>query len=142
MDSRKDYAVELWKKGLNCAQAVCVAYADLINIDENVLFAVSEGFGSGISGLKKTCGALSGAVILAGCKTSSNNINTPTTKLNTYKLGKTILDDFKDTYGSLDCQDLKGLNTGKVLLPCQKCIEEACLLVEKHIFKDEFNIKK
>ena len=40
METRKKLAVEAWKSGLNCAQAVLVTYADLLNIDKETLFRI------------------------------------------------------------------------------------------------------
>ena len=80
MENRKKIAVEAWKSGLNCAQAVLLTYADIINVDKETLFKISEGFGSGISGLKRTCGALMGAVMIAGMINSDGGYTNPKTK--------------------------------------------------------------
>lgn len=135
MINRKDLAIELWKKGLNCSQAVLVAHKDLVNVDEKVLFSISEGFGSGISGMKKTCGALTAAIMLLGLVNSTGDLNNPTSKGKTYEIGNTLLKDFENKHSSIECEDLKGIKSGKVLLPCAKCITEACELIEKYIIK-------
>lgn len=130
METRKKLAVEAWKSGLNCAQAVLVTYADLLNIDKETLFRISEGFGSGLAGLKRTCGALMGAIMIAGIINSDGNYNNPKTKKQTYELGQKIISTFEEKHKTSICYDLKGFKDGKVILPCNLCIEEACEIVE------------
>ena len=66
--TRKEKAIELHDKGFNCAQAVACAFAEETGIPEETLFAACEGFGLGMGGMAATCGAVSGAVMLAGLK--------------------------------------------------------------------------
>ena len=66
MDKIKEKALELHSQGNNCCQSVCIAFADKLNIDENILFKIGEGFGAGMGNLQGSCGALSAAVIIAG----------------------------------------------------------------------------
>ena len=48
MSSRVEKALENHGKGYNCCQAVACAYADLVGVDENLIFAAGEGFGAGM----------------------------------------------------------------------------------------------
>ena len=95
------------------------------------MFALGEGFGAGMGGMECTCGAVSGAVILAGLKNSSKNVENPTTKGKTYQLSKAIVKEFGTKNGSVICKELKGIGTGKVLRSCDGCISDAVELVEK-----------
>lgn len=54
----EDIAVIKRNSGYNCAQAVLCAYAEELRMDEKQLFALSEGFGSGLGCTLGTCGAL------------------------------------------------------------------------------------
>ena len=47
MSERSEKAVELFKNGYNCSQAVFAAYADLFGFDENMALKVSAGLGGG-----------------------------------------------------------------------------------------------
>ena len=47
MSNRVEKALENHGKGYNCCQAVACAYADLVGVDENLIFAAGEGFGAG-----------------------------------------------------------------------------------------------
>ena len=66
MSSRVEKALENHGKGYNCCQAVACAYAELVGVDENLIFAAGEGFGAGMGGMQCTCGAVSGACMVAG----------------------------------------------------------------------------
>lgn len=131
MSKYTEKALENHKKGMNCAQAVACAFADAVEVDENVLFQMTEGFGAGMGGMETTCGAVSGAVLLAGVKNSSANIEQPTTKAATYKLSSEITKQFKEKNSSLICKELKGITTRKVLRSCDGCIEDAAAIAEK-----------
>ena len=59
MSSRVEKALENHGKGYNCCQAVAWAYADLVGVDENLIFAAGEGFGAGRGGMQCNGGAVS-----------------------------------------------------------------------------------
>ena len=66
MEQHVERALENHHKGYNCAQAVACAYAELAGVDEETLFKLTEGFGFGMGDGKDVCGAITGAVTLAG----------------------------------------------------------------------------
>ena len=132
MNNRIEKALENHKKGYNCSQAVACAYCDVFGIDEETMFKVSEGFGAGMGGMQGMCGAISGAIILAGLKNSVGTENTRT-KIDTYKLSKELLEKFQNKNSSIICKELKGIDTKKVLRSCSGCIEDAVRLVDEVI---------
>lgn len=135
MSDRVEKALELHKKGYNCAQAVACAYCDLFNMDEQTAFKAAEGYGAGMGGMQATCGAVSGAVMLAGLKNSSGDVS-DRTKGSTYKISRKIVADFEQKNGSTLCKELKGIETKKVLRSCDGCIEDASRLVEQILLGD------
>ena len=66
MESRVKETIVRHDKGYNCAQAVACTYCDLFGYKEEDVFRMTEGFGLGMGCMAGTCGALSGAVLLAG----------------------------------------------------------------------------
>lgn len=122
-------AAELHNSGYNCCQAVACAFAQKLGFDEETLFKASEGFGLGMGAMNCTCGAVSGAVMLAGLKNSSGT--SQRTKAATYKLAAKIIDEFKNKNQSVICRELKGADTGKVLRSCSGCIEDAVKIAEE-----------
>lgn len=119
---KKEQAIKLHDRKFNCAQAVACTFAEEVRIPEETLFKACEGFGLGMGGMEATCGALSGAIMLAGMKNSDGNTDNPGTKADTYKLSKELVNRFEEKTGSTVCKELKGVNTGKVLCSCPDCI--------------------
>ncbi|WP_405740203.1 C-GCAxxG-C-C family (seleno)protein [Anaerovibrio slackiae] len=76
-------------------------------------------------------GAISGAIALIGLLNSCGDLKHPSTKTQTYALGREILERFKAQNGSVLCHELKGAGTGKVLRSCPDCIMDACQLFEE-----------
>ena len=121
---RQAKAAELHRSGYNCAQAVACAYCEDLGYDPDLVFRMAEGFGLGMGGMQCTCGAVSGAVMLAGM-IGSNPEEGGKTKSLTYKKAREIPERFLKKNGSVICADLKGVTTGKVLRSCPGCIEDA-----------------
>lgn len=120
---KKELAIALHDKKFNCCQAVACAFAEEVGIDEATLFKIGEGFGLGMGCMEGTCGALSGAIMLAGLKNSDGNTSAPATKADTYKLSKELLQKFVEKTGSSVCKELKGVETSKMLCSCPDCIK-------------------
>ena len=136
MKSRIEKAVENHKEGYNCAQAVACAYCGLTGADEAMVFQMMEGYGAGMGGMECTCGAVSGAVALAGLKNSSGSVKNPT-KGATYKLSRELVRRFQEKNGSVICRELKGIGTGTVLRSCEDCVRDAAQLAEEILFAEK-----
>lgn len=136
MESRIQKTLENHKKGYNCAQAVACAYCDLVGVDEATMFKAAEAFGAGMGGMATTCGAVSGAVLLAGFKNSDGDCQVPKTKKESYKLSKQIVEEFEKKNTTVICKALKGVETGNRLRSCDGCIEDAAALAEQILFAE------
>ncbi len=137
MESRVEETIRRHDINYNCAQAVACTYCDLVGLSEEDAFRAMEGFGLGMGCMSGTCGAISGACMLAGLKRSSANLEKPDSKGSTYKLSAQIVDGFEEIAGATACKDLKGIGTGNVLMSCPDCIRTAARLVEKILFSEE-----
>lgn len=137
MERRVEQALENHKRGMNCCQAVACAYCDLVDMDEVTVFRAAEAFGAGMGGMQATCGALSGAVMLAGLKNSNGDPQNPVSKGSSYKLSRKLVAAFQEKNGSTVCQELKGVETGQVLRSCPGCVEDAARLAGEILFPDE-----
>ena len=135
MESRVQQALERHHKGYNCAQAVACTYGDLVHNSEDQMFRMAEGFGAGMGGMQSVCGAVSGAVLLAGLANSGGLQQR--TKGVTYQLSKAIMEGFVQKNGTAVCKQLKGIGTGNVLRSCDGCIEDACKLAEQTLFSEK-----
>ena len=113
------------------------AYCDLVGMDEQSAFRATEAFGLGMGGMQATCGAVSGAVMLAGLKNSCGDLEKPVSKGKTYQFSRAITAKFREKNGSLVCRDLKGIETGTPLRSCEGCILDAAALVEELLLDQE-----
>ena len=119
-EERADLAAQIKANGNNCCQAVALAFADTVDVDDATLRRIASGFGLGIGCMEATCGALVGAAMVAGLKTDSGAT----------QVTKDILSRFKSKCGSTVCRELKGIDTGKVLCSCEDCVRNAVLASE------------
>lgn len=138
MDTRVELAVEKYKNGYNCAQAITCTYCDLFDMDEREMFCMTEALGHGMGNMEGTCGAVSGACVLAGLKGSTGNLEKPESKAKSYALSKAIMSGFKEKNQSVTCGVLKGVGTKVVLCSCPDCVRDAAILVEKILLEKEF----
>ena len=137
MSTKAEYAISLHDQGYNCAQAVACTFCKEFGVDEQEMFRIAEGFGLGMGGMKGTCGAVSGAVLLAGMKNSTGNVEHPDSKGATYKLSREIVKEFQEKNSSVVCEELKGVETGNVLRSCGGCIKDAVMLAGKILYGEE-----
>ena len=70
--------------------------------------------------MEGTCGALIGAIIVAGFLTEGKA---------TPRYSKQIVEKFQELSGATICKDLKGITTGKMLCSCPDCVSNAILAV-------------
>ncbi len=120
--TNSEKAIELRKKGFNCAQSVALAFCDELGLDPVLVSKSLEGFGAGMGGYELTCGALSAAVYLAGIKFADGSLDSPCSKQTTYSVCKELVSMFKTEIGSTACEKIKGISDGKALKSCDDCI--------------------
>ena len=110
IESRAQKAVELFKQGYNCSQAVFASCADIYGIkDENLALRLAASFGGGMGRMRLVCGAASGMFMLAGLHNGSATPHDNEGKMANYAFVQQLAGDFKSRYGSLICAELLGL---------------------------------
>ena len=107
---RCEKAVEKKHNGYNCAQAVACSFCKEASMDEDTLKKITQGFGAGLGTMAGTCGAISGAAVVAGL------INQD--KAGTSQTVRSVMNQFKQQNGTVICKDLKGGDTEIKLEPC------------------------
>ncbi|MBQ1949811.1 MAG: C_GCAxxG_C_C family protein [Treponema sp.] len=119
IEQKAEQAAELKRKGLcNCCQAVVKVFAEELPCDEQTLLAASSGYAAGMGCMESTCGALIGAVMVAGLKNGGKAVPPK---------ARALFSKFKEDCGATICGDLKGIKTGKVLCECDQCVKNAVL---------------
>lgn len=101
----------------NCAQAVVRAFEDKVGADARTM-AMTSGFAAGMGGMEGTCGAIVGAVVVAGILTDGKG---------TPRLARDIVEKFRERSGATICRDLKTGAGGRPLCECPQCVANAIL---------------
>lgn len=99
--SRADKAKEYFEQGYACSQAVALAFADIVEIDEQSLKKIMLPFGGGLGRQRLTCGAVSGMCAMFGLLTQESE-----DKRAVYAGVRDLCDAFKKENGSIICEDL------------------------------------
>ena len=115
-EKRAALAAEYKAKGYNCAQAVLAAFPEIAGDKAEALRALASGFAVGMGTMETTCGALIGAVMLAGLGSEGRG---------TVQTARAMYRDFEERCGATICRELKGRDTGKPLCPCPECVKNA-----------------
>ena len=64
--TRKEAAMDYFRKGYNCSQSIVLAFEDLLPVDKKLLSRMSSSFGGGMGRLREVCGSVSGMFMVAG----------------------------------------------------------------------------
>ena len=132
--AKTEEAVQLQSNGYNCAQAVACVFSEEVDTPKSSLFKATEGFGGGAGTGEGICGALSAAIMIAGLKNSTANLDAPDSKASTMKISRQLMTNFKNRVGSITCKEIKGANPEyKVLCSCPDCVRNGVKLVEEFV---------
>jgi len=145
MKSKTENALELFRGGMNCAQAVVLVFGEEHGIDRETAARISCGFGGGMGRLQETCGAVTGSFMVLGLSICGKVTSNRERKERTYSAIQKFSEKFNAMNGTMNCRllmkaDLRteeGLKeieeknlTGVV---CEKCISDAISIVEELI---------
>ena len=140
---KKEFALEQFRSGFNCAQSVLLAFARDMGIENDVAIRIASGFGGGMGRQQLTCGALSGAYMVIGYLHGKHSFDDDMANEKTVQLIQKFTIAFKNKYGYSDCFGLLGVNLnseeGKneakeknfYELKCEKFIEYIIDMLEK-----------
>lgn len=109
VEERAEQAVNNFKSGYNCAQAVYVAYADLFNMDPKTAAIIAAPMGAGIGRMREVCGTVSGAALIAGLAIPCDNPSDMASKTRCYTLVQKVAERFRQENGSIICRELLGI---------------------------------
>ena len=95
-----EIAKNYFLNGLNCSQAVVLAFKNELNVSEEDVKRLAIGFGGGLARLRLTCGAVSGMAMVIGA------LNADKGKGEVYALIQKACEEFKAETGSLICAEM------------------------------------
>ena len=111
-----DRAAKLFSEGMNCAQAVFVAFSDVTGFDEELSARLASSFGGGMGRMREVCGAVSAMFMVAGIKYGYNPAAGADDKEKAahYKRIQSLAEEFRKEHETIICRDLlKGLSVTK-----------------------------
>ena len=142
MSQREEMAAAYFLSGTNCAQAVLMAYADVLGLTEAQAAMVAVGHGGGMGRLRLHCGAFSAAVMLAGAIEGPDGASKEH-RPQTYARVQELHRRFVEVNGTISCAELLGRagvpenptpeeRTPEYYRkrPCERVIRSACRIID------------
>ena len=103
-------AEALFREGFSCSQAVLMAFAPGLGLNETQAALVSSAFGGGMARHGWTCGALTGALMVAGLHAGHTAAQDTATKDALYARAQALVARFEERHGATACRQLVGAN--------------------------------
>ncbi|NHI93601.1 MAG: C_GCAxxG_C_C family protein [Candidatus Lokiarchaeota archaeon] len=107
---RVDNAINYFNNGYNCAQAVLASFGAEFDMNKELAFKVAAAFGGGIARCGRTCGAVTGALMVIGLKYGMTKIGDNESKNKTYSIANEFINEFEGNHSSIICKDLIGFD--------------------------------
>lgn len=95
--------------GYNCAQAVVMAFDDVMGQSPEALARLAAPFGGGMGRMREVCGTVSGMAMLAGEICPSADPKNLEERKNNYALVQHFAERFRAENGDIVCRRLLGL---------------------------------
>ncbi|MFW9872830.1 MAG: C-GCAxxG-C-C family protein [Candidatus Thorarchaeota archaeon] len=119
--SRVEQAVSCFQDGFNCSQSILSTFSVEYGLNRDIALKLATGIGGGTGLLGKTCGAVTGALMVIGLKYGKDSIEDDAAAEKTFSLVQEFIKEFTEINGSSTCDDLldcdistpEGLNTAK-----------------------------
>jgi C_GCAxxG_C_C family probable redox protein len=108
--THEEKALQYFTNGANCAQAVVLAYAEDLGMDEKTAARLASSFGGGIGRLREVCGAVSGMMMVYGLLRGYDDLQDPEAKKTHYANVQTLAAKFREENGSIICRELLKLH--------------------------------
>lgn len=142
MSKRSNEAVERFKSGYFCSQAVLSVFCEELGMDSLTALKVASGFGGGMGRMGEVCGAVTGAFMVLGVNDWKAEAPSMDEKNKVSERIRAFAAEFKKRHGSIVCEDLIGcdLSTpkgckaatdkGVFVSICRPVVEDAVRIVE------------
>ncbi|MBQ6967191.1 MAG: C_GCAxxG_C_C family protein [Lachnospiraceae bacterium] len=151
--TRREAAMENFRKGYNCSQSIVLAFEDMLPVDKNLLSKLSSSFGGGMGRLREVCGSVSGMFMVAGLLYGYEGPETGEVKAEHYARIQELAHRFEEKHGSIVCRELLNLsvrhdqpvpeartNEYYKKRPCPELIGDAAEILEQFIKENPVKI--
>ena len=151
--TRREAAIDNFKKGYNCSQSIVLAFEDMLPADKTLLSKLSSSFGGGMGRLREVCGSVSGMFMVAGLLYGYEGPETGEVKAEHYARIQELAHRFEEKHGSIVCRELLNLdirhdqpvpeartNEYYKKRPCPELIGDAAEILEQFIKENPVKI--
>lgn len=144
-ESNVTRAVEYFKAGSTCSQAVLATYFPLLGMDSQLGHKLATGLGAGLGRKQYICGAVNAGAIILSLLHGNEEAQQTELKENTYAKVRNLLNEFERKFGTAQCSDLLGVDLttdeGKQKFKtlnfldtkCADFVTKVCELIEKEL---------
>ena len=128
--SKVEQALECFKEGFSCSQAIFATYAKDLGMDYETALKVSQAFGGGMGGMGGECGAVTGAYMVISLIHGRTKAEDSEARLKTFQLVKEFSARFKAIHGTSTCRELLEGKEGTHYEKCKDYVRDASLILE------------
>ena len=139
---RSKIAISIFNKGCNCAQSTFSVFSEEFGVSKEQARTIACGFGGGFGGLQETCGAVTGAIMVIGCRFFNRNDLKNSEEIVSQHT-RDFISKFRKRNGTINCLRLIGVdfNTEEGMREvkeknlfkekCENYIKDACEILEE-----------
>jgi len=144
--TRREAAMENFRKGYNCSQSIVLAFADILPVDRTMLLRLASSFGGGMGRLREVCGSVTGMFMIAGLLYGYDGPETGQVKADHYAGIQELAHRFEEKHGTIVCREMLGLSVRHDVpvpeartteyykkRPCAEIIGDAAEILEQYI---------
>jgi len=143
MGEKAKEALELFKGGYFCSQAVLMPFCEQLGMDRETAKKVASGFGGGMGRMGEVCGAVTGAFCVLGLKEWKADGPSMDEKNKVSARIREFTAEFKRRHGSIVCREMLGCvigtpegykeatDKGLFVSVCRPVVEHAAEIVEE-----------
>lgn len=106
--SKAKEAKKQFEEGFSCAPTVLSTYSEQLGLEKALALKIACGLSGGIGRMGRTCGAVTGAVMVIGLKHGQADLADEESRRKTHELVKEFIDRFTALHGSIECRELIG----------------------------------
>jgi len=144
--TRREAAMENFRKGYNCSQSIVLAFADILPVDRTMLLRLASSFGGGMGRLREVCGSVTGMFMIAGLLYGYDGPETGQVKADHYAGIQELAHRFEEKHGTIVCREMLGLSVRHDVpvpeartaeyykkRPCAEIIGDAAEILDQYI---------
>ncbi len=143
--SRPISAINNFKNGNNCAQAILAAFAESVNINSDIALKIGAGLGGGVGRKQHVCGAVNAGAIILGIRYGSGVSGDNESKEKVSEIVGNYVAECEKILGNIQCKELLKIDlsnptermaakeNGLFDRVCDNAVQQAAIILEKYL---------